>query len=443
MRGRNCRPMGRSPAPNRIGDLYCPARRVARGPVLSAGPLLPDSPGIFYRPCEVVVRFRSSSVPAWRMHQGNHGDRAGCPPGVRRHLPGGLDWRGVAAAMGDVPCDGGNLDSTGLPYRCRRLAPGTAGFGLPVTVAQYARTQLVAIAHYLRLAFWPSGLCIDYGWPVASGEAAILPGILVAALAAATVLAAWKRPKWAFAGIWFFAILVPTSSIVPVRDLAFEHRMYLPLAAVVAMVVVGGATLLARIARILDGRRTAEDSLPEAAAPESRTCAGAFLAVVPALAVAAMLAAATIARNRDYGSALAMRGRPSTPPRTMPERITISGTCCWRPVRPTVRSRSIAWPSSVATQRHILAAPRRSSTPGDSTTPLATATPPLKRCPHSPWRTTIAAWPSPARASSSTPCATSTPPFAWTVISSTPISIAPSRTPRRENTSARSAIMTK
>ncbi len=35
-------------------------------------------------------------------------------------------------------------------------------------------------------------------------------------------------------------------------------------------------------------------------------CAGAFLAVVPALAVAAMLAAATIARNRDYGSALAM-----------------------------------------------------------------------------------------------------------------------------------------
>ncbi len=33
--------------------------------------------------------------------------------------------------------------------------------------------------------------------------------------------------------------LAPTSSIVPIVDLAFEHRMYLPLAAVVTLVCFG------------------------------------------------------------------------------------------------------------------------------------------------------------------------------------------------------------
>ncbi len=41
-------------------------------------------------------------------------------------------------------------------------------------------------------------------------------------------------------GAWFFVILAPTSSFVPINDLAFEHRMYLPLAAVVTGVVAGG-----------------------------------------------------------------------------------------------------------------------------------------------------------------------------------------------------------
>ena len=35
--------------------------------------------------------------------------------------------------------------------------------------------------------------------------------------------------------ISFFFILAPSSSIVPIADLAFEHRMYLPLAAVIVL----------------------------------------------------------------------------------------------------------------------------------------------------------------------------------------------------------------
>jgi len=42
-------------------------------------------------------------------------------------------------------------------------------------------------------------------------------------------------------GVWFFAILAPSSSVVPLfQQIAAEKRMYLPLAAVVICVVVGG-----------------------------------------------------------------------------------------------------------------------------------------------------------------------------------------------------------
>ena len=50
------------------------------------------------------------------------------------------------------------------------FAPGakSAGFGFAgVTLLQYARSEPGVILHYLALAFWPSGLCLDYGWPVA------------------------------------------------------------------------------------------------------------------------------------------------------------------------------------------------------------------------------------------------------------------------------------
>lgn len=117
---------------------------------------------------------------------------------------------------------------------------GSAGFGLGVTSWQYARTQLGFILHYLRLAFWPRPLVLDYGRYIASSPAEIVPsaiGVLV--LLAATAVALVRRPKWGFLGAWFFGILAPTSSIIPLPgQTAAEHRMYLPLAAVVVLVVL-------------------------------------------------------------------------------------------------------------------------------------------------------------------------------------------------------------
>ena len=105
----------------------------------------------------------------------------------------------------------------------------------------YLWTQPGVIIHYLRLALWPSGLCLDYGWPAARSVAEVfLPAVLVIGLFVLTVWALVQRPAWGFLGVWFFAILAPTSSFLPLAHAAFEHRMYLPLAAVVTALVVGG-----------------------------------------------------------------------------------------------------------------------------------------------------------------------------------------------------------
>ena len=103
----------------------------------------------------------------------------------------------------------------------------------------YARSQPEVILHYLRLSLWPHPLCFSYGWPVAHSLREILPGtVMVGLLGTLTVWGLWKRRGWGFLGAWFFLILAPTSSIMPLRQLAFEHRMYLSLAAVLTAVAV-------------------------------------------------------------------------------------------------------------------------------------------------------------------------------------------------------------
>jgi tetratricopeptide (TPR) repeat protein len=64
--------------------------------------------------------------------------------------------------------------------------------------------------------------------------------LVVALLLVSTAVALWRWPAAGFLGAWFFAVLAPSSSFVPipVQPVA-EHRMYLPLAAVVALAVVG------------------------------------------------------------------------------------------------------------------------------------------------------------------------------------------------------------
>ena len=128
---------------------------------------------------------------------------------------------------------------------------GTAGFGGAIGWQSYALTQFPAIVHYLRLCFWPHPLVFDYGTALAAGTPRVaLCALLVACLVAATAWALSRRPSLGFLGASFLAILAPSSSFIPVAtETMAEHRMYLPLAAVVVLVVtvvhrwLGRATL--------------------------------------------------------------------------------------------------------------------------------------------------------------------------------------------------------
>jgi|CZKI01.1.fsa_nt_gi tetratricopeptide (TPR) repeat protein len=117
---------------------------------------------------------------------------------------------------------------------------GTAGFGSAIPWWVYLLAQLKAVALYLRLALWPHPLVGDYGRIIQRD----LPGVAVGAavvlcLAAGTFLLLRRKPPIGFLGAWFLLVLAPSSSVIPVStEIMAEHRMYLPLAAVVTLGVL-------------------------------------------------------------------------------------------------------------------------------------------------------------------------------------------------------------
>ncbi|MEO6876250.1 MAG: hypothetical protein ABI222_15655, partial [Opitutaceae bacterium] len=125
---------------------------------------------------------------------------------------------------------------------------GAAGFGRGVSSWDYALTQCHAIILYLRLAFWPSPLVVDYGTTIVQSLGEVWwQALLLIGLVAGTCFALVRRPAVGFAGVWFFALLAPSSSVVPlITQTMAEHRMYLSLAAVIGLVVLGGYRWLGR-----------------------------------------------------------------------------------------------------------------------------------------------------------------------------------------------------
>jgi protein O-mannosyl-transferase len=173
----------------------------------------------------------------------------------------------------------------------------SAGFCRPnlPTPLNYLWTELAVIPHYLRLAVWPDSLCFDYVWPFASGPGGVPPSALIAGGAiGATLVFAWRAGlagPVAFLWAVFFLVLAPTSSVMPVADAAAEQRMYLPLAAVVTLVVVGAYSLGKRLALRMSAARGAHGS------------AGAPLAWAALVLTVGALGIVTYSRNMSYRTA--------------------------------------------------------------------------------------------------------------------------------------------
>ncbi len=147
---------------------------------------------------------------------------------------------------------------------------GIVGLGLGMGSWEYLVTQGHAIALYLKLSLWPHPLVVDYGHPLFPLREVWPQFLLVTTLVLATAWALWRRPRWGFVGACFFVILGPSSSLVPLTTQTIaEHRMYLPLAAVIAGLVLGlevlwprrwpwACAVLALAAAVLTVRRNAE-----------------------------------------------------------------------------------------------------------------------------------------------------------------------------------------
>lgn len=171
----------------------------------------------------------------------------------------------------------------------------TEGFGLGLGASDYVMNQCIVLVDYLRLTVWPDRLLLDYGPAkhLAVGEVAPYAALL-GAMAVITVIVFFYRPMVGFLGVWFFVILVPTSSFVPlVTEVGAERRMYLPLAGLVVLLVMAVYVLLELVGKQLranegtgKGRVRFEDWV------------GGFLVI----AVVAGLTWRTVLRNEDYRS---------------------------------------------------------------------------------------------------------------------------------------------
>ncbi len=131
------------------------------------------------------------------------------------------------------------------------LSIGMIGSGVPGDFAggkvltdmsrtDYFLTGLTAIIFYFRLLILPYGQNLEHDFPARNEllDPAVIFSLIVVAFLILAALFAWQRTsrgRWdpklrlaAFGILWFFATISAESGLVPIADLVFEHRVYLP-----------------------------------------------------------------------------------------------------------------------------------------------------------------------------------------------------------------------
>jgi protein O-mannosyl-transferase len=113
---------------------------------------------------------------------------------------------------------------------------------------EYLFTQFRVIATYLRLLILPVSQNLDYDYPAARSlfEAPVLAAAMLLFAMIGSGLWLLKRGRTgddpglilpAFGIFWFFLCLAVESSIIPISDVIFEHRLYLPSVGVITAIV--------------------------------------------------------------------------------------------------------------------------------------------------------------------------------------------------------------
>ncbi|WP_242360562.1 tetratricopeptide repeat protein [Anaeromyxobacter sp. SG17] len=188
---------------------------------------------------------------------------------------------------------------SGVPLHVAAVAQATR---VQTTVSRldYLLTQAPVLMKYLRLLVWPTGQNLDHDFPVARGmlEPRVLGSILalVALGSVAVLLYRWTtpgRPRRAldpgarlvgFGIAWFFLALAVESTLIPIVDVIYEHRVYLPSVGIFCGAAVLMALVLQRV-RPRDAIRTL---------------------VIVAVVLSAALGVATFRRNRVWASEISI-----------------------------------------------------------------------------------------------------------------------------------------
>lgn len=100
-----------------------------------------------------------------------------------------------------------------------------------VTPVNYLFTQFSVIVKYLQLLLVPIGQNLEHDFPIAQSFFEIRTLLSFSLLVAFVGLAVYlfnKNRILAFGIFWFFITLAVESSFLPIEDLIFEHRTYLP-----------------------------------------------------------------------------------------------------------------------------------------------------------------------------------------------------------------------
>ena len=109
--------------------------------------------------------------------------------------------------------------------------PPSGGTPYTITPANYLMTQFRVIGLYIRLLTVPAGQSIDHDIVPSSDffdPPTLLSFLFIVGLLGLSVLLFKKNRLASFGILWFFLTLSVESSIIPIADLSFEHRTYLP-----------------------------------------------------------------------------------------------------------------------------------------------------------------------------------------------------------------------
>jgi hypothetical protein len=118
-----------------------------------------------------------------------------------------------------------------------------------ISPIHYLLTQFRVMITYIRLVFIPLNQNLDYDYPILKNFFDLQVLISFVSL---TAILFWAKQLFAkyrllsFSIFWFFLTLLPESSILPLKDVIFEHRLYLPMAGASMFLVSGIYYLLGK-----------------------------------------------------------------------------------------------------------------------------------------------------------------------------------------------------